>query len=91
MPWDTSRRARAGPAERQLILPIDGLSLLETNREHVDCQNTGYQEERNQGLGQHHIKPSFTAPQNTKAKAATRNASFSKETYEPILFNMAFS
>jgi hemolysin activation/secretion protein len=61
----------------KLVLGIDALSPVEADRERADGENASHQEERNQRLREHYMNPKITAPQNRKAKAATKRASLS--------------
>jgi len=45
--------------------------------ERADGENACHQEKGNQRLGEHYMNPKITAPQNRKARVATKNASFS--------------
>jgi hypothetical protein len=50
-----------------------------SDHQHIDRENGGHQDQRDHGLGKHHMNPRITAPQNRKARAATTRASFSKD------------
>jgi hypothetical protein len=62
---------------RGFEFPIRVLSSVIPGRQREKGENANDQEERNQGLGKHYMNPKITAPQNRKAKAAMRSASFS--------------
>jgi hypothetical protein len=53
--------------------------LPRLDHEHVDDHNSSHQEQRDQGLGEHYMKPRITAPQNKNARAAAKSAWLSKE------------
>jgi hypothetical protein len=48
--------------------------LPKLDHEHVDDHNSSHQEQRDQGLGEHYMKPRITAPQNKNARAAAKTA-----------------
>ena len=60
-------------------LEIDDLSSVEAECERTNGENVSREEGRYQHLGQHYMNPRITPPQNRKARAATKSASFSKE------------
>jgi hypothetical protein len=63
----------------ELVLGNNALSPVVADRELADGENASHQEKCYQRLGEHYMSPRITPPQNRKARAATKSASFSKE------------